>query len=125
MDKSQQRGSKPMKRRSSLVPAALIVALGSGLTFLSPAQIFTTLHSFDSDGAPTGLILSGMTLYGTTTGTVFAVYTDGSGFTNLHSFTDGANLVGGLILSGNTLYGITSGGSLSNGTVFKVNTDGS
>ena len=41
-----------------------------------------------------GLILSGNTLYGTTidggssgNGTVFAVNTDGTGFTNLHSFT--------------------------------------
>ena len=51
-------------------------------------------------------------------GTVFAVNTDGTGFTNLHSFTaastnglipstnsDGANPEAGLILSGNTLYG--------------------
>ena len=41
-----------------------------------------------------GLILSGNTLYGTTTGggssgngTVFAINTDGTGFTTLHSFT--------------------------------------
>jgi uncharacterized repeat protein (TIGR03803 family) len=65
---------------------------------------FTTLHSFtvgtgddvyttNSDGANpyAGLILSGNTLYGTATagglngnGTVFAVNTDGTGFTNLH-----------------------------------------
>ena len=50
-------------------------------------------------------------------GTVFAVNTDGTGFTNLHSFTaasgslvsitnsDGASPYAGLILSGNTLYG--------------------
>ena len=49
-------------------------------------------------------------------GTVFAVNTDGTGFTNLHSFTagvdlqlytnsDGAYPYAGLILSGNTLYG--------------------
>ena len=44
-----------------------------------PAQTFTTLHSFSGDGSPTGLILSGKTLYGATTGTVFAVSTDGSG----------------------------------------------
>jgi len=37
---------------------------------------------------------------------------------------DGASLSAGIILSGNTLYGMTSGGSSSNGTVFKVNTDG-
>src|SRR5208282_3959382 len=91
---------------------------------------FRTLHGFtanpygtNSDGAwpCPGLILSGNTLYGTATaggssgnGTVFAISTDGTGFTTLYSFTsgsDGAN-PGGLLLSGNTLYGAAgSGGS--------------
>ena len=74
------------------------------------------------DGAQSeaGLILSGNTLYGTASnggssgnGTVFAVNTDGTGFTTLHSFTDGndgANPGAGLILSGNTLYGTASEG---------------
>jgi uncharacterized repeat protein (TIGR03803 family) len=101
----------------------------------------------NSDGANpyAGLILSGNTLYGMATegggganGTVFKVNTDGTDFTNLHSFTagalnggfdltnsDGANPYAGLILSGNTLYGTaTEGGGGANGTVFKVNTDG-
>ena len=100
----------------------------------------------NSDGAVpyAGLVLSGNTLYGTANsggtfgnGTVFAVNTDGTGFTNLHSFTatapvlrlytnsDGANPWAGLILSGNTLYGTAlCGGSSGNGTVFAVNTDG-
>jgi uncharacterized repeat protein (TIGR03803 family) len=121
---------------------------------------FTTLHSFtgtsipgssdgtNSDGAnPTAvLLLSGNTLYGTATqggtsgnGTVFALNTDGTGFTNLHSFTsvsnpyafssgtnsDGANPYAGLILSGNTLYGTAEqGGSGGTGTLFALNTDG-
>jgi uncharacterized repeat protein (TIGR03803 family) len=107
---------------------------------------FTNLHSLTSgsEGAKpyAGLILSGNTLYGTTVdggnsnaGTVFAVNTDGSGFTNLHSFTanpgplytnsDGAHPVAGLVLSGNALYGTSqSGGSLRYGTLFTVNTDG-
>ena len=120
---------------------------------------FTTLHSFtatsgseggygvNSDGASpyAGLFLSGNTLYGTAqyggssgNGTVFAIKTDGTGFTNLHSFTatagatggyginrDGATPVGGLILSGNTLCGTTvGGGSSAGGTVFAINTDG-
>ena len=61
------------------------------------AQTFTTLYSFTggSDGADpyAGLILSGNTLYGTANnggssgnGTVFAVNTDGTGFTTLYSF---------------------------------------
>ena len=82
------------------------------------------------------MILSGNTLYGTAIaggvsgyGTVFAVNTDGTGFTNLHSFTGGTNdgvyPNGGLILSGNTLYGTANqGGTGNNGTIFGVNTDG-
>jgi uncharacterized repeat protein (TIGR03803 family) len=105
---------------------------------------FANLHSFSAvraginlDGiAPyAGLILSGNTLYGTTSeagsadaGTVFAIDTDGSGFTTLHSFSgsDGVWPHAGLVLSGNTLYGTTwVGGSSGEGTVFAINTDGS
>jgi uncharacterized repeat protein (TIGR03803 family) len=100
---------------------------------------FTILHSFTggSDGANpwAGLVLSGNTLYGTTylggssgAGTVFALNTDGTGFTNLHDFAyggDGAHPNGGLIFSGNTLYGTAAyGGSGGYGTVFAINTDG-
>jgi len=111
------------------------------------AQTFTTLHSFtaggfkpyvgttnsDGIGPHAGLILSGNTLYGTAGsgglygyGTVFAVNTDGAGFTILHSFAASyeADPQAGLILSGETLYGTTTGSGLGNGTVFKVNTDG-
>jgi len=131
--------------------------LGDGTVFAIKADGtgFTNLHSFtaldtatdttNSDGANpyAGLILSGKTLYGTAyyggssgNGTVFAVDTDGTGFTNLHSFTDldtatsttnsdGANPYGGLTLSGRTLYGTAyAGGSSGNGSVFAVNTDG-
>jgi hypothetical protein len=62
-------------------------------------------------------------------GTVFAINTNGTGFTTLHSFnaflgvndtnSDGGNPFGGLILSGDTLYGTaTDGGSGGTGTVF-------
>jgi uncharacterized repeat protein (TIGR03803 family) len=80
------------------------------------------------------LVLSGNTLYGTAfgggssgNGTVFALNTDGTGFTNLHSFngSDGANPQAGLVPSSNTLYGTAyQGGSSGNGTVFALNTDG-
>ena len=97
------------------------------------------LHGFitwtNSDGANpyAGLILSGNTLYGTAhnggssgNGTVFAVNTDGTGFTNLYSFTGTVTATelfpqAGLILSGNTLYGTACyGGSSGNGTVFSL-----
>jgi uncharacterized repeat protein (TIGR03803 family) len=119
---------------------ALITALVLTLTAPATAQTFTTLYSFTggSDGALPfgGLILSGNTLYGTAHlggssgyGTVFAVNTDGTGFTTLYSFTggsDGASPLAGLLLSNNTLYGTTSlDGSSGKGTVFAVKTDGS
>src|ERR1051325_2639646 len=94
---------------------------------------FVTLYSFsatgtnspgvytNADGAgPRGLILSGNTLYATHgggvsgNGTVFAINIDGTGFTNLHTFTtasgpypsitnsDGAHPSAGLILRNNT-----------------------
>lgn len=102
----------------------------------------STGDSFNGDGASGRLLVSGATLYGTAAvggsdwaqsggyGTIFKINTDGSLFTILHNFTatsnDGAKPYSGLILSGNALYGTTEyGGSSGNGTVFKVNTDGS
>ena len=124
---------------------------GNGTVFRinTDGTVFTNLHSFtaatynssigattNSDGANPqgGLILAGNTLYGTAAnggssgkGTVFAVNTDGTGFTNLHSFvsgSDGANPACGLVLSGNTLYGTAPNGGTGYGTVFGMNTDG-
>ena len=102
--------------------------------FTAPDPITGT--NSDGIGPYAGLVLSGSTLYGTTfgggvtgNGTVFAVNIDGSGFTNLHSFTGsngGSGPHAGLTLSGNTLYGTTAGGGTSsNGTLFALNTDGS
>jgi uncharacterized repeat protein (TIGR03803 family) len=99
---------------------------------------FTNLYNFTngSDGCyPYGaLVLLSNVLYGTASqgaiygnGTVFAVNTDGTGFTNMHNFAggDGANPNAGLILSSNVLYGTTeSGGRSGSGTVFSINTDG-
>lgn len=122
-------------------------------------QAFTTLHNFtaatpnslsvytNNDGIEpvAGLFLSGNTLYGTASqggdngnGTVFKLNTDGTSFTNLHTFTatsgsagglgtnnDGVDPQAGLILLGNALYGTAAnGGSAGAGTVFTINTDG-
>src|SRR6266850_1758902 len=118
---------------------ALIAALGLMAADRGTAQTFTNLHSFTgSDANPeSGLVLSSNTLYGTTDGsgaylggtgfgTVFSINTDGTGFTTLHTFTngDGATPESGLIVSSNTLYGTTySGGTRGGGTVFALNTD--
>src|SRR5258707_3777008 len=119
--------------------AALIIGVGLMLADRVSAQTFRVLHSFhggvDGGLSEASLILSDKSLYGMATyggssdiGSVFKVNSDGTGFTNLLTFTgigDGANPSGGLILSGNTLYGTTAhGGSSGAGTVFAVNIDG-
>src|SRR5579859_7078188 len=117
-----------------LVPV-MIIGLGLILAGRVTAQTFTVLYSFagssgDGGNPLAGLITSGNILYGTTDhgggfgeGTVFAVNTDGTGFTNLQSLE--ANPDGTMTLSGNTLYGTTiDGGSSVNGTVFALHTDG-
>jgi len=96
---------------------------------------FTILHSFtkglDGGNPAFGVIMSGHTLYGATRnggasggGAVFALSTDGSGFTTVYSFTngaDGAFPTTGLVLSGNSLYGTTeSGGYLRLGAVYSI-----
>jgi uncharacterized repeat protein (TIGR03803 family) len=128
-----------IKITSALVGSLLLILVGR-----ATAQTLTVLHIFtpltsntNSDGAVpyASLILSGNTLYGTTyaggssgKGTVFAVNTDSTGFTNLYNFTggsDGANPYAGLVLSGSTLYGTAyRGGSSGYGTVFAIATNG-
>jgi len=131
----------------------LLASLGSTSSNQPPAPPLTTLHSFtavagpnpstNGDGtSPSGLILSSNIIYGSAyhggaagNGAIFSVKTDGSGFTNLHSFTvvnptthtnlDGINPEAGVLLSSNMLYGTASaGGSNGNGTIFSIKTDG-
>ena len=104
---------------------------------------YTVMHTF-AGGSGDGLsptygapAISGNTLYGMTAlggsangGVIYKINTDGSGFTILHSFTfaptDGNTPFGSVIVNGTTIYGMTSiGGSSGNGTIFKMNTDGS
>ncbi len=87
---------------------------------------FHILYNFTSTNPfpQTGLLVSGNTLYGTTTNTIFKINSDGSDFASLYSITNASQLV--LSLSGYTLYGTTSnGGANGYGTVFSINTDGS
>src|SRR6266702_2625816 len=99
-----------MKTKTLFLLPALIAGLNLIPAGRVTAQTFTTLHSFtassanssgfstNSDGAGpfAGLAAnaSGNTLYGTAhqggsggVGAVFAINTDGTGFTNLHTFT--------------------------------------
>src|SRR5215813_14275404 len=98
-----------MKTKNLLLIPALIWVLTWIPAGRLGAQTFTILHSFtavnqldpesawywvNNDGIyPSSLILAGNTLYGTAggggtwgSGALFAVNTDGTGFTNLHSF---------------------------------------
>jgi uncharacterized repeat protein (TIGR03803 family) len=133
----------------TLYGTAHSAAAGFGSVFAinTDGSGFTNLYNFTNgtDGALPigGLISSGNTLYGTTedggsngTGTIFAINTDGSGFTNLYNFSaipvpayqsnfDGANPESSLIICGNILFGTAcKGGAGGNGTVFSVHTDG-
>jgi uncharacterized repeat protein (TIGR03803 family) len=124
-------------------------SFGSGTVFTlsSNGTNFKVLYPFtggvDGGSPEGGLVSSGNRLHGTASrggasgsGAVFALNTDGTGFTNLYSFTalgapiptntDGANPYAGLILSGNRLFGTAAnGGSSGYGTAFSINTDGS
>src|SRR5438045_296705 len=113
--------------KTGLEKLLLLPALIAGFALIPASQVtaqtFTNVHNFTGGSGgyepSAGLILSGNTLYGTAAaggsssrGTVFALNTDGTGFTNLHSFTatagffstnsDGATPAAVLILSSNT-----------------------
>jgi len=111
---------------------------GAGFAVLKSFTAFAVNTGTNSDGANpvAALVLSNGVLFGTAQnggvagfGTIFRMNTNGTGFTNLYSFSDGsdgATPVAGLALSGNTLYGTAQyGGDLDNGTVFSVSTNGS
>ena len=88
---------------------------------------FADLYDFtgENDGKypQTGLLISGNTLYGTTTNSIFKINTDGSDFICLTNITNASQLI--LSLSGYTLYGVISNGGSGYGSVFSINTDGS
>jgi uncharacterized repeat protein (TIGR03803 family) len=118
---------------------------GANFTVIKNFPLADSVTGINSDGATpqAGLILSGNTLYGTTTsgglagrGTVFSLGTNGANFTVLKSFTaidpstgtntDGASPRAALLLTGSALYGTTQmGGVNGNGAIFRVGTNGS
>jgi uncharacterized repeat protein (TIGR03803 family) len=120
-------------------------SLGGGVVFAVNTDGTGFSDVLDFPGGANGwcpqsaLVLSGITLYGTTYeggtnayyGTVFAMNKDGSNVICLHAFSgadggaDGEAPWAGVALSGNTLYGTAGhGGTNANGTVFALNTDG-
>jgi uncharacterized repeat protein (TIGR03803 family) len=115
---------------------------GNGIVFrVNPdGSSFTRLHALsETDGGGTfgGLIsLADGGLYGTAAGggangvgTIFKLGEDGSGFTKLHDFdgVNGAKPFAGLVVGPDgALYGVTAfGGASGDGTVFRINGDGS
>jgi uncharacterized repeat protein (TIGR03803 family) len=115
-------------------------AYGAGTLFAinTDGSGFTNLYNFNcTNGAnpQADLLLLGNTLYGTTVngggsnglGTVFAINTDGTGFTNLFVFNgpDGANPLGGVTSISNLLCGTASNGGSNNfGVAFLLATNG-
>jgi uncharacterized repeat protein (TIGR03803 family) len=133
-----------------LKASSLLFLLLVSLTNPVAAQVLTPLYSFTGggDGANpfADLALAGNTLYGVTEeggvpgyGAIFRINTDGTGFTNLHSFvrgaynssfrytnSEGVHPIAALLVHGDTLYGTARGGGSSGlGTVFAIHTDGS
>ena len=102
---------------------------------------FTSVVPFSGSnhGPLGGLTISGTKMYGMTRwsgnivegGSLFRINTDLTGFEVLHTFTGAADdgkspLNSTLTLCGSTLYGVTgAGGTYGNGTLFKINLDGS
>ncbi|MBI3416461.1 MAG: hypothetical protein HY043_14290 [Verrucomicrobia bacterium] len=124
---------QPTNRTSSLGSSILkfTTALLLTVATTASAQTFTLLHSFASGAGPYpvgSLILSNATLYGMTLSGVFKMNTNGSGYTNLHSFGGFAGNAAGphaaLTLSGTNLYGMTVEGGAGVGVAFRVSTNG-
>lgn len=117
-----------------LFTLALLLGLGAVWSPRAQSQTFSVIHNFsgasDGTGPLSGFLISGGTLYGTTSsggssgdGVVFKMSTGGEE-TVLHEFaggTDGANPEGRLAISGGNLYGTTtSGGTHNAGAIFRV-----
>jgi uncharacterized repeat protein (TIGR03803 family) len=115
-----------------------IFVLDPGTTNFSILYTFT--NGVDGAGPAAGLVLSGSTLYGTTTGTtsgssygtLFMIDTNSSSFSVIHRFStpveyyetnsDGFLPSGPLVVSGGTLYGAAyDGGPHGTGTLFTNN----
>ncbi len=114
---------------------------GGGTVFriMPNGSAYNRLLNFDGTNGSTpfgslttdGTYLYGMTNKGGTSsqGSIFKIYTDGTGFVNLFDFKgiNGTGIWprGALFIAGTSLYGMTNkGGAYGNGTIFKIETDG-
>ena len=102
---------------------------GTVFTLKTNGTGFGTLRHFNgTDGLfPRALMMSANKLYGSTTDSLFAMNTDGTGFTNLASFAapGRGSPEGSIIMSGDRIYGATyRGGTADEGTVYSVRTNG-
>lgn len=121
-----------MASTSSLTQRFLLALLIALSISSLPAQTFSVVRYFTNfaNGVhpESDLVVDGDVLYGTASSVVFRVQMDGEGYTVLKQFTngtDGSHLAAGLVLSGSTLYGAAAGGGTnSNGTIFKIETNG-
>jgi uncharacterized repeat protein (TIGR03803 family) len=127
-------------KKAILAASILLIATATGVL---AAQTLTVLHHFGGgigDGATPwcgnilvqGTNLFGMTRFGgaASSGVIFELHSDGTGYTNLHEFSnvdeDGNDPRNSLTASGATLYGTTqAGGKYGGGTVFSISADGS
>ena len=137
------KGTKIMNKQIIHVLAITTTLLLASVSTAS-AQ-FSLVYSFSggADGKNPyygGPVVSGSKIYGTNNlganggGVVFSVNTDGTNYSEVHTFTsaspDGYEPLGSVVLSGSTLYGTTYYGGSGNGangygTVFAVGVDGS
>ena len=140
---------KLQKSKRLFTVVALLFLFGLGVPSAGWSE-YSILHNFAGPpadgGGPYGSLAQDSTyFYGMTSGggyapdyaggygVIFKVTKDGTNYTILHSFGDGTVANdgkspegGSLVLSGSTLYGMTTAGGInSNGTIFKINTDGS
>lgn len=145
-DGSRPRASLVLDGKGNLFGTTLYggsQGLGTVFRLRTDGSGFVVVHSFTNgaaDGAsPYAALILGQsdTLFGTTygggegsSGTVFSLQTDGTGFRILHSFkggtSDGSRPYSAVLLDGEgSLYGTTYGGGTSGvGTLYKIRSDG-
>ena len=96
---------------------------------------YTMLHQFSNSvgGEPSGLILLGDSIYGTTkwggnngSGTLYRIHPNGTGFTVLHHFLfDGASSGTELANIDDTLFGVATSSFIGKELLYRINKDGS